>query len=116
MGNIRQRLGPTGNLALMKPRSQGASESRAERDGRYSRGQSCVDGSLNAGESAACLTTRDVVFYQVMNLGTDRFGQRVQQCFSSLFAIHRGSPMISPSARRARCRWLFTVPSGIPNM
>jgi hypothetical protein len=59
--------------------------------------------------------TRDVIFHQI-KIGGDFSRQRIQQYLPSLFPVHRVSFMISPIANRARCRWLFTVPSGIPNI
>src|SRR4051795_6366040 len=103
MGDIRQGLWPTWNSAAAESLSKRTSESSAQRNGGHTRRQPCVDASLNAGKPAARRTTREVFLHEQVNLCADRFDQRVEQCLSNLFAIHRVSPIISPSATRARC-------------
>src|SRR5690349_16682906 len=116
MRDVRQRLRPTGAYWLGKLLTERRTETSIQKWRRQSLCQACVHHLLNHSEPAASLTARNVIVHREMKLRRNRTIEGLQHGLTGLFAIHRFSLIISASARRARCKWLFTVFSGIPIM
>ncbi len=94
------------------PALQFQSKGSAEWRCNVAASQSLIEGQLFCLESCAFRAAEQVPFNRSPQVAGQRTIQVFQNEFLSVPASQTFTPISAPSAFRARCRWLLTVPSG----